>query len=155
MNEISTLSLRRQDYEALTGQILGISPWIVVAQERIDQFAACTGDDQYIHTDPERAREGPFGKTIAHGFLTLSLIAEMMKGLPRIEGVKTSVNYGLDRVRFISPVPVDSKVRGHFTLFSVSEVQPHVIETVFDIHVEIEGGDRPALAARWRARRYF
>ncbi|WP_346891067.1 MaoC family dehydratase [uncultured Roseibium sp.] len=145
----------RAEYEARVGQEIGLSDWITVTQERINQFAACTGDHQYIHTDPERSRHGPFGKTIAHGFLTLSMIAEMMQKLPRIEGVKVNVNYGLDRVRFISPVPVDSRVRGRFTLSRVAEVKPAVIETVFAVQVEIEGNEKPALVTDWRARRYL
>ena len=143
------------DYAARVGEELGVSEWIAVTQDRIDQFAACTGDHQYIHTDPERARLGPFGGTIAHGFLTLSMIAEMMQGLPRIAGVKTSVNYGLDRVRFIAPVPVDSHLRGRFVLSSVSEVTTGVVDTVLAVTVEIRGGEKPALVADWRARRYL
>lgn len=145
----------RAEYEALVGQEIGLSDWITVTQERINQFAACTGDHQYIHTDPERSRHGPFGKTIAHGFLTLSMIAEMMQKLPRIEGVKMNVNYGLDKVRFISPVPVDSRLRGRFTLAGLAEVKPAVIETVFAVRVEIEGNEKPALVTDWRARRYL
>lgn len=145
----------RTEYEALVGQEIGLSHWITVTQERIDQFAACTGDHQFIHVDPERARRGPFGGTIAHGFLTLSMIAEMMQDLPRIEGVRLNVNYGLDKVRFISPVPVNSQLRGRFELLDVVEVKPAVIETVFGIRVEIKGNEKPALVANWRARRHL
>ena len=155
MTEPASHLIPLSEFEAGVGTEIGLSPWITVTQERIDQFAACTGDHQYIHVDPERAREGPFGKTIAHGFLTLSMIAEMMQGLPRIEGVKTNVNYGLDRVRFIAPVPVDSRLRGRFTLASLTEVKPAVIETVYAVQVELEGSEKPALVADWRARRYL
>ncbi|MGX1306468.1 acyl dehydratase [Amorphus suaedae] len=155
MPDLPPKYIPRADYEALVGQEIGLSHWITVTQERIDQFAACTGDHQYIHTDPERARHGPFGKTIAHGFLTLSMIAEMMQKLPRMEGIRTNVNYGLDKVRFISPVPVDSRLRGRFTLSGLTEVKPAVIETVFAVRVEIEGNEKPALIADWRARRIF
>ena len=145
----------RTEYESLVGQEIGLSHWITVTQQRIDQFAACTGDHQYIHVDPERARHGPFGGTIAHGFLTLSMIAEMMQDLPRIEGVRLNVNYGLDKVRFISPVPVNSHLRGRFALLDLVEVKPTIIETVFGIRVEIKGNEKPALIANWRARRHL
>ncbi len=152
---IEPVHIPRAAYMARVGQPLGTSPWIEVTQDRIDQFAACTGDDQYIHTDPDRTREGPFGGTIAQGFLTLSMIAEMMRGLPRIEGLKTTLNYGFDRVRFLSPVPVGSRLRGHFVLEACSEIGPDVVETIFAIEVQMDGHDKPAVVALWRARRYF
>ena len=155
MPEFAAHYIPLADFKNLVGQEIGLSGWITVTQARIDQFAACTGDHQYIHVDPDRARDGPFGKTIAHGFLTLSMIAEMMPAVPRIEGVRTNVNYGLDKVRFIAPVPVNSRVRGRFTLASISEIKPSVVETLFAIQVEIEGTEKPAMIAHWRARRNF
>lgn len=155
MSDPNQTILARKDYEALVGTELGISHWIKVTQSRIAQFADCTGDHQFIHVDPESARDGPFGGTIAHGFLTLSMIAEMMQELPRIAGVKTSVNYGLDRVRFISPVKVDSCIRGRFTLSAFKQIEPAIIETTLAIVIEIKNHHKPALVADWRARRYF
>ncbi|WP_306005059.1 MaoC family dehydratase [Aquicoccus porphyridii] len=155
MSDPKQTFLARRDYEALVGTELGKSHWIKITQSRIDQFADCTGDHQSIHVDPETARGGPFGGTIAHGFLTLSMIVEMMQGLPRIVGVKTNVNYGLDRVRFISPVKVDSCIRGRFTLSAFKQIETTIVETTFAIVVEIENHDKPALVADWRARRYL
>jgi acyl dehydratase len=107
---------RLADLETLVGQCVGVSPWVVVDQARIDAFAHCTGDRQWIHVDPARAATGPFGTTIAHGFLTLSLLPEFMAGAMHIADVRMGVNYGLNRVRFPAPVPVDSRLRGHLVL---------------------------------------
>ncbi|WP_010137825.1 MaoC family dehydratase [Oceanicola sp. S124] len=147
--------LTRTEYEALVGQELGVSGWIEVSQQRIDDFARCTEDDQYIHTDPVRAAASPFGGTIAHGFLTLSLLSTMAYGLPQITGTAMSVNYGMNRMRFISPVRAGSRIRGRFILKSVDEIRPGEIQTVTDVTVEIEGQDKPALVAEWLGRRYF
>ena len=147
--------LTRTEYEARVGQELGVSDWIEVTQQRIDAFALCTEDDQYIHTDPSRAADSPFGGTIAHGFLTLSLLSKMTLDLPQIAGTTMAVNYGLNRVRFISPVPSGSRIRGRFTLKSVEEIRPGEIQTTTDVVVEIDGQDKPALIAEWLGRRYF
>jgi acyl dehydratase len=106
------------DLQALVGKEIGVSEWIAVEQQRIDQFAQATGDHQWIHVDPVRAASGPFGKTIAHGFLTLSLVPEMFATAFDIGDVHMGVNYGLNRVRFTAPVPSGSRVRGHFVLKS-------------------------------------
>lgn len=145
----------REVYEAMVGQELGVSRWIGITQDRIDRFAECTGDRQYIHVDPVRAAASPFGRTIAQGFLTLSMIAEMMSDIPAMAGVETSVNYGLNRLRFIAPVGVGSRVRGRFLLMQFEQVEPSVIQTVLKITVEIEGEPKPALVAEWLARRYL
>lgn len=150
---MKTLSLA--DYAALLGEEVGVSRWIEISQERIDHFAACTGDHQYIHVDTERAKASPFGTTIAHGFLTLSMLSEMHRDIPQIEGVTTAVNYGTNRVRFLSPVPSGSRIRGRFVLAEIDDTRPGEVQTTFSAHVEIEGRDKPALVAEWILRRYF
>ncbi|MBR9763283.1 MAG: MaoC family dehydratase [Rhodobacteraceae bacterium] len=147
--------LSRMEFETLVGQELGLSEWIEVSQQRIDEFARCTEDRQYIHTDPNLAAKSPFGGTIAHGFLTLSLLSAMTFDMPQIAGTTMAVNYGMNRVRFISPVPSGSRIRGRFTLKSVEAIRPGEIQTTTDVVVEVEGQDKPALVAEWLGRRYF
>ena len=125
---------------------LGVSDWITVEQGRIDGFAACTEDHQWIHVDPERAKGGPFGKTIAHGFLTLSLVPSFLEQTVNVNNVKAAFNYGLNKVRFPSPVPVGSTVRGHVSLVSAT-ARGESVETVFGVTVEVEGAPRPACVA--------
>jgi acyl dehydratase len=148
-------TLPRADYGDLVGRELGVSTWIEIDQDRIDRFAACTGDHQYIHVDPERARASPFGSTIAHGFLILSLMAPMGRDLPVPEGVVLSVNYGLNKVRFITPVPVGSRIRGRFALAAFEPVGPRQVQSVMTVTVEIEKRQKPALVAEWLIRRHF
>jgi acyl dehydratase len=137
-------------YLARKGTALGTSDWILVDQERIDRFAEVTGDHQFIHVDPERAAATPFGTTIAHGYLTLSLLSRMAYDvLPGIEGTKMGVNYGLNMLRFLAPVRSGTRVRGHFTMADAVERSPGVIQTTVSVSVEIEGEDKPALAAEW------
>jgi acyl dehydratase len=127
-----------------------VSHWLVVDQTRIDAFATVTEDHQFIHIDPEKASATPFGGTVAHGFLTLSLLSIMAYGvLPRIEGIAMGVNYGFDRVRFLHPVRSGSRVRGRFTLASATERSPRQWQLTYDVSVEIEGAQKPALAATW------
>lgn len=137
------------------GQELGQSDWFVVTQERIQQFAECTEDRQWIHTDPERAkRESPYGTTIAHGFLTLSLISHFLKQAMQIRGgVRMAVNYGLNRVRFPSPVRAGSKIRARITLLSFKEL-PDTAEAVFEASIEAEGAKKPCCVAEWVVRFY-
>jgi acyl dehydratase len=138
------------DYLALKGKDLGVSEWILVDQGRIDAFAETTEDHQFIHIDPERAKATPFGTTIAHGYLTLSLLSKMAYGvMPGIEGSKMGVNYGLNSVRFLAPVKSGSRVRGHFTMKDVTERSAGVVQSTVEVKVEIEGEDKPALAAEW------
>lgn len=138
------------DYLAKKGSALGTSDWILVDQDRIDRFADVTGDHQFIHVDPELAAQTPFGTTIAHGYLTLSLLSRMAYDvLPGIEGTRMGVNYGLNSVRFLAPVKSGRRVRGHFTMADVVERAPGVIQTTTSVSVEIEGEDKPALAAEW------
>ena len=132
------------------GAEIGVSSWLTVDQPRIDAFAEATEDRQFIHTDPATAAQTPFGETIAHGFLTLSLLSRMAADAMLIpEGVKMAVNYGLDRVRFLAPVRSGSRVRGRFTLDSIEEKAPGQLLMRHVVTVEIEGEDKPALTAVW------
>jgi len=134
---------------AMVGQSF-VSRWMAVSQERIDAFAKVTEDEQFIHVDPERAAETAFGGTVAHGFLTLSLLSAMAySALPRIEGAAHGVNYGFDHVRFVRPVPSGSRVRGRFTLRAATLRSAREWRLSYDVSVEIEGGEKPALAATW------
>ena len=142
-------------YAALQGQEIGTSRWFTLTQREIDQFAECTGDRQFIHTNPERARATPFGGTIAHGFLTLAMLSEMLTDLPPVAGVTMSVNYGMNRMRFLSPVPVDSRIRGRFVLEKVEDVAPGQIQMTLAVTIEIEGKERPALVAEWLVRHHL
>ncbi len=134
---------------ARIGTELGCSDWITVSQDRIDRFAECTEDRQFIHIDPERASQTPFGGPIAHGFLSLGLLSAMAyDALPDLTGAQIGVNYGFDRVRFVSPVRAGSAVRGRFMLADAQSTPAHVTLHL-DVTVEIDGSSRPALVARW------
>lgn len=136
------------------GRELAVSDWLEVTQQRILQFAEATGDRQWIHTDAERARkESPYGTTIAHGFLTLSLISRMMEQAVRVAGVRLAINYGLNRVRFPAPVRAGSKIRARFNLQSLQEVGGGV-EAVFGVTVEVDGEQKPCCVAEWMVRYY-
>lgn len=139
------------DLETRVGQELGTSSWRTVTQADIDAFADVTGDDQFIHVDPERARaETAFGGTIAHGFLTLSLLSILgREALPAVEGRRMGVNYGLERVRFVSPVRSGARVRGRFTLAGFERRKPAEILLRYGVTVEVDGGTKPALVAEW------
>ncbi|VXB84801.1 MaoC family dehydratase [Citricoccus sp. K5] len=138
----------------LAGTDLGVTEWREVTQQMIDTFADATDDHQWIHTDPERAKDGPFGAPIAHGFLTLSLIIPFWSELFDVSGVKTKVNYGLDKVRFTSPVKVGSRIRMQITVKEVSEVKGNGLHLVADGTIEIEGQERPAVVATFLSRFY-
>lgn len=144
-----------QALKQLAGREIGVSDWLLVTQDRIAQFAEATEDRQWIHLDRERAlRESPYGTTIAHGFLTLSLISQLMKMAIQIRtGVRLAVNYGLNRVRFPSPVPSGTKIRARFTLLGLKEL-PDALEAVFSVSVEGEGADKPCCVAEWIVRYY-
>ena len=145
-----SLGLPVADYLALKGKEIGTSDWIEVTQDRIDRFADVTEDLQFIHIDPVRAKETPFGSTIAHGYLTLSLLSKMAyDAMPGIAGSKMGVNYGLNSVRFLAPVKAGKRVRGHFRMADVAERAPGVFQSTVEVKVEIEGEDKPALAAEW------
>ena len=133
------------------GKEVGVTDWFQIDQERIDRFAEATEDYQYIHIDKERAAQTPFGATIAHGFLTLSLLSMFSNknGGIKLKGAVMGINYGLDKVRFINPVKVDSNIRAHFTLLEASEKQPGRYLLKHYVTVEIEGEEKPALIAEW------
>ena len=138
----------------LVGREVGVSEWVEVSQERIERFAEATGDRQWIHTDPGRAaRESPFRVTVAHGFLTLSLLSEMGRTAVAVGGVRMGINYGLNRVRFVSPVPAGSRVRGRFTLSALEEIEGGA-QATWGVTVEREGGDKPCCVAEWLVRYY-
>lgn len=137
----------------LAGTDLGRTGYRQITQDEINKFADATGDDQWIHVDPERAKDGPFGTTIAHGFLTLSLIIPFCGELFDVEGVSTKVNYGLDKIRFTSPVKVDSRIRMQATIAEISEVKGGA-QIKVNTTIEIEGQERPAVVAEFLARFY-
>lgn len=138
-----------EELQAKTGQVIGTSDWFQMDQDRINQFADATDDHQFIHVDPERAKMTPFGQTIAHGFLSLSMLAVFVEsGMPKID-TQMSVNYGLDKVRFLSPVKSGKRIRGHFTLAAMDEKRPGQWQVTLGISVEIEGEEKPALVADW------
>lgn len=136
---------------ALVGQPFGTSDWITVTQDMVNAFADATGDYQFIHVDPVRAADTPFGGTVAHGFLTLSLLPQLMASsdCPRMGGVAMGVNYGCDRLRFVAPVRVGARVRGVFALVDFVQKHPGVFQQTIDATVEIAGEEKPALVARW------
>ena len=138
-------------YQNLVGRQIGVSSWHLVDQCRIDSFAEVIDDHQFIHVDPERARrDAPFGTTIAHGFLTMSLLSIMSyEVMPAIEGTTMGVNYGFDKLRFVSPVRAGSRVRGRFTLTEAKLRKPKELQSRTNVTVEIEGEDKPALIADW------
>jgi acyl dehydratase len=133
---------------ALVGEVLGVSPWLNVDQDRIGTFADATDDHQWIHTDPERAKaESPFGGPVAHGFLTLSLLIPLWSEVLRVDSVTAAVNYGLNKVRFISPVPAGGRIRLHATLKQCEELPKGGVQLTVDARIELEGAERPACAA--------
>lgn len=141
------------DAPGLAGTDLGATEWIEVTQDRVNLFADATDDHQWIHVDPERAASGPFGAPIAHGFLSLSLTVTFWSELFDLEGVTTKVNYGLDKVRFVSPVQVGARIRGRAVIAEVTEV-PGGYQFTVDQTIEIEGGSKPAVVARGLYRFY-
>ncbi|MGW4159288.1 MaoC family dehydratase [Streptomyces sp. NPDC004788] len=143
-----------EELRAGVGEQLGHSDWLEIEQKRIDQFADATGDHQWIHVDPERAANGPFGKTIAHGYLTLSLLPTLVPQIMRVEGMKMGLNYGTNKVRFPAPVPVGSRLRATAVLTEVTEAGGGVQVTA-TVTVEREGGDKPVCVAESVSRYYF
>ncbi len=141
------------DLQALVGLELGTSDWILVDQARIDQFAAVTGDDQWIHVDSTRAATGPFGTTVAHGYLTLSLLPVMVRTAFKVADVRMTVNYGLNRVRFPAPLPAGSRLRGHFKLMTYEAI-PGGAQVVVEVTAEREGQSKPVCVAESVARHY-
>jgi acyl dehydratase len=144
---------RLTDLQPLVGQTLASSDWVTVSQEQIDQFARATGDLQWIHVDPVRAASGPFGSTVAHGFLTLSLAPQMLTSAYQVRGIRMGVNYGLDRVRFPAPVPAGSRLRGHFKLLSWQPLEAGA-QLGIEITMELEGSVKPACVAQMLVRQH-
>jgi len=142
------------EISGLVGEQLGVSEWVTVEQAHVNQFAEATGDHQWIHVDAERAASGPFGGTIAHGFLTLSLLPVLVGQVYKIDDVKMGINYGLNKVRFTSPVPVGSKVRAQVTLAGAEPTKDGAVQLTTSVTIEIEGSERPALVAEWLTRQY-
>ena len=137
------------------GKTLAVSDWLIISQERINQFAEVTGDLQWIHLDAERARrESPYGTTIAHGYLTLSLLPALSQSCISVHGTAMSVNYGLNRVRFMAPVRVNARIRAHFTLQAFENLPGGGAQVIWQAQVEVEGSDKPACVAEMVSRRY-
>ncbi|MDQ5850386.1 MAG: MaoC family dehydratase [Pseudomonadota bacterium] len=144
-----------RELEQRVGEEVGVSPWIEVSQERIDTFAKAIEDFQWIHVDPARAQGSPFGGTIAHGFLTLSLLSRLSEMTFSFSDRRMGVNYGLNRVRFTSPVPAGSRVRARFKLLKFEQLDGNGVQVTWDTVVEREGSDKPALVAEWLGRHYY
>ena len=142
------------DLVACQGQDVATSDWVQMTQERVGRFADATSDHQWIHVDPDRARSGPFGTTIAHGFLTLSLIPHFLETALRVEGLRMVVNYGLNKVRFTAPVPVGSRIRAHLHLMAVQTLEPDGLQLSWRITMELEGAPKPACVAEALVRYY-
>jgi acyl dehydratase len=142
-----------EELKAIVGEHIGYSEYTTITQEQIDMFADATGDHQWIHVDPERAKQGPFGGTIAHGYLTLSLIPKLTGGLLRVDGVTMGVNYGANKVRFPAPVPVGSEVRAGVSIASVDDVDGGV-QVAMDVTIEVRDAKKPSCVAQTVTRLY-
>jgi|SoimicmetaTmtLMB_FD_contig_41_1770431_length_848_multi_2_in_0_out_0_2 acyl dehydratase len=143
-------TVTREQLDRMVGERLGVSDWFLIDQERVNRFADVTLDHQFVHVDPVRAKATPFGGTIAHGFLTLSLLVPLCIGfIPEPERRTLLVNYGFDKIRFVAPVRVGKRIRAHGTLTEVSERKPGNLVMKIDVTVEIENEDKPALFAEW------
>jgi len=143
------------DLKSAVGSEIGVSDWIEVTQNQIERFADATGDDQWIHVDVERAkRELPTGKTIAHGLLTLALTPDLIRAVARVRGLKRTLNYGANRIRYLAPVPSGSRLRGRVRIADAEDVPPDGLRVTYGVTVEIEGGKRPACVAELIAMHY-
>jgi acyl dehydratase len=149
MNRVATLSSLKER----VGQELAVSDWLLVDQAMIDKFADATGDHQWIHVDPERAAKGPFGTTVAHGYLTLSLLPRLAESAFRVDDVRMGVNYGLNRVRFPAPVPSGSHIRAHLKLLAYEPIDGGA-QLVMQVTMERQGSDKPVCVAETVSRRY-
>jgi acyl dehydratase len=144
-----------RELKVRVGEEVGVSPWVEITQERIDTFARAIEDFQWIHVDRERAKSSPFGGTIAHGFLTLSLLSHLSEQTFSFSDRRMGVNYGLNKVRFTSPVPSGSRVRARFTLEKYEPIEPNGVQVTWEVVIEIDGKDKPALVAEWLGRHYY
>jgi acyl dehydratase len=147
-------TFRIEELAALAGQEVAVSDWITITQEQVNLFAQATGDHQWIHVDVERAKAGPFGGPIAHGFLTLSLLPRFFESTFEIANSRMGVNYGLNKVRFTAPVPVGSRLRARMKLLSLTPIDNNGSQMAWEVTVEIEGQDKPACIAESLSRRY-
>jgi acyl dehydratase len=147
--------MKLRELEARVGQEIAVSPWVDMPQERIDLFAKATEDFQWIHVDPQRAKNSPFGTTIAHGYLTLSMLPKLIESTFEFTDRKMGVNYGLNKVRFTAPVPAGARIRGRFTLSKYEKLADGGVQTTWSVTVEREGGDKPAMVAETISRHYF
>jgi acyl dehydratase len=150
---MSLIVEKPQDLLGMVGTRIGPSDWVRVEQDRVDQFADCTGDHQWIHVDVERAKDGPFGGTIAHGYLTMSMINLFLPSLMEVRGFAHAVNVGLDRLRFLAPVVTGSRIRAVCEIVSVEEIKG-AIQSIVRVTIEIEGSEKPALVADTISRYY-
>ncbi|MDR2856966.1 MAG: MaoC family dehydratase [Novosphingobium sp.] len=141
--------MKLEDLQTKVGEVIGTSGWYVMDQARIDRFADTTEDHQFIHVDPEAAKASPFGGTIAHGFLTVSMLAAMMEAAIDKPAVAMSVNYGFNKLRFLAPVKSGKRIRGRFRLVELAEKRPGQWQQTVEATIEIEGEDKPALLAEW------
>ena len=141
--------------ESRVGDEVGISPWVEMPQERIDLFAKATEDFQWIHVDPARAKGSPYGGTIAHGFLTLSMLPKLSESTFEFSDRKMGVNYGLNKVRFTAPVPAGAKIRGRFTLAGYEKIEGNGVQTTWSVTIEREGGEKPVCVLEAISRHYF
>jgi len=148
-------AIKLRDLESKVGEEVGISPWVEMSQGRIDKFAEATDDFQWIHVDPKRAGDSPFGGTIAHGFLTLSMLPRLSESTFEFSDRKMGVNYGLNKVRFTSPVPAGAKIRGRFVLAKYERIEGNGVQTTWSVTIEREGGDKPVCIAESIGRHYF
>jgi acyl dehydratase len=149
----TSVSLR--SLESRVGEEVGVSPWVEMTQARIDEFARATEDFQWIHVDPARAKDSPFGGTIAHGFLTLSMLPKLSESTFEFSDRKMGVNYGLNRVRFTSPVPAGARIRGRFVLAGYEKIEGNGVQTTWSVTMEREGGDKPVCVAEAISRHFF
>ena len=152
---MNTASVSMRELESKVGEEVGVSPWLEVTQERIDLFAKAIDDPQWIHVDPERAKQSPYGTTIAHGFLTLSLLSHLAESTFRYSDRRMGVNYGLNRVRFTAPLPSGSRVRARFKLLKFEQIEDNGVQVTWNVTLEREGGDKPVLVAEWLGRHYY
>ena len=148
-------SLKIRELERRVGEELGVSPWVEMPQERIDLFAKATEDFQWIHVDRERAKSSPFGTTIAHGYLTLSMLPRLIESTFEFADRKMGVNYGLNKVRFTAPVPAGAKIRGRFTLSKYDQLADGGVQTTWAVTIERQGGEKPVMVAETISRHYF
>jgi len=152
---MGTTNVRIHELEHRVGEEIAVSPWFEVTQERIDLFAKAIEDPQWIHVDRERAKHSPFGTTIAHGFLTLSLLSHLVETTFSFAERKMGVNYGLNRVRFTAPLPSGSKIRARFKLAEFERIPDNGVQVTWEVTMEREAGDKPVLVAEWLGRHYY